>query len=95
MPEFQDIAPDAVIIEGVARNGKPCRIVDNTASVSREELQQLLDTLIREKQFGIQGQSSAGGETIRIGGPRFTHIQIGDGLYRLLLLPYEARLEKF
>lgn len=91
----QDNFPNAVIIEATAHNGRPCRIIDNTGAVDEQQLRALLDDLIREKQFGIQGLSSSGGETITIGGPRFTHVQLGDALYRLLLFPYEARIEKY
>lgn len=92
-PNDQDYAPNAVIVEGIAHNGKPCRLVDNTGTVSREELEALLKDLISNKEFGLKGVSQ--GETLTMGGTRFTHVQVGDSLYRLLLFPYEARLEKF
>ena len=85
----------AVIIEGVAHNGKPCRIVDNTGTVERGELDALLAQLIGEKQFGLAGRSMAGGNTIKLGAPEFTHIQLGAEIYRFILLPYEARIEAF
>ncbi len=85
----------AVIVEGVAHNGRPCRVVDNTGHIDRAELKALLDTLIEQKSFGLSGLSQAGGNTITVGGPEFTHIQFGERLYRLILLPYEARLEAF
>lgn len=94
-PKAEEIRPDAVIIEGVAHNGKPCRVVDNTASVPRAELRDLLNTLIEEKRFGLGGMSVAGGNRIALDEPVGTHIQLGDDLYRILLYPYEARIEPF
>ncbi|APZ44695.1 hypothetical protein BW247_11940 [Acidihalobacter ferrooxydans] len=85
----------AVTIEGIAHNGKPCRIVDNTGTVARAELESLLAELIEQRRFGLSGRSLAGGSSIRIGEPEFTHIQLGDDLYRFILLPYEARIEAF
>jgi hypothetical protein len=85
----------AVVIEGVAHNGKPCRIVDNTGTVAREELEALLTELIEQRRFGLSGRSVAGGDRIRLGEPDFTHIQLGGELYRFILLPYEARIEVF
>lgn len=93
--ETQDYAPDAVILDGIAHNGKPCRLVDNTGSVARAELEALFAALIREKQFGLQGLSGDGGNAIKIGAARFSHVQLGTALYRLLLFPYEARIEKY
>lgn len=92
---MREDAEHAIVIEGVAHNGKPCRIVDNTGTVAREELEMLLAELIEQRRFGLSGRSSAGGTSIRIGEPEFTHIQLGDELYRFILLPYEARLEVF
>ena len=89
------ISDNATVIEGVAHNGKPCRIVDNTGEIDRGELQALLDDLIENKQFGLAGRSLAGGNTITLGAPDFTHMQFGDDLYRFILLPYEARIETF
>lgn len=94
-PARDEIRPDAVIIEGVAHNGKPCRIVDNTASADPEELRALLQTLIEEKRFGLGGISVSGGNRISLDEPIGTHIQIGNDLYRILLYPYEARIEPF
>lgn len=87
--------PEAVIIEGATVSGKRCRVVDNTGTVKRAELQNLLDELIREKRFGFSGISSAGGTAITIGAPVFAHVQLGGELYRLILFPYEARIERF
>jgi hypothetical protein len=89
------ISDKATVIDGVAHNGKPCRIVDNTGEIDQAELQSLLDQLIAEKQFGLAGKSLAGGNTIKLGAPDFTHMQFGDDLYRFILLPYEARIEAF
>lgn len=94
-PAPGDIRPDATIIEGVAHNGKPCRIVDNTASVDAHELHQLLEVLIRERRFGLHGLSVAGGNHIAIDRPIGTHIQLGRDIYRILMFPYEARIEPF
>lgn len=90
-----ELSPQAVILEGVAHNGKPCRIVDNTGRVPREELRSLFDELIAQRRFGLSGRSAAGGTTIRLGAPEFTHVQLGGELYRLILFPYEARIDVF
>lgn len=87
--------PGAVIIEGATASGKRCRIIDNTGTVERTELRNLLDELVREKRFGFSGVSSAGGGAITIGAPVFAHVQLGGELYRLILFPYEARIERF
>ncbi len=87
--------PETVIIEGATVSGKRCRIIDNTGTVERAELQNLLDELIREKRFGFSGISSVGGSAITIGAPVFAHVQLGGKLYRLVLFPYEARIERF
>jgi hypothetical protein len=87
--------PDAVVVEGVLANGKRCRLVDNTRSVPGEELQALLDALIRERRFGLSGLSRTGTSSIPIGAPVFAHVQLGERLYRLILFPHEARIEPF
>ena len=94
-PSVDFIQPDAQIIQGVTHTGKPCRIVDNTASVSLAELQEVLTTLIREKRFGLSGLSAKGGNSISLNAPTCSHIQFGDKLYRMLLFSYEARIEPF
>lgn len=94
-PQAGAISPDATIIEGVATNGKPCRLVDNTGRVASVELQALLDELIAQKRFGLQGLSVAGSNRIAIDQPIGTHIQLGDDIYRILMYPYEARIETF
>jgi hypothetical protein len=86
--------PDATTIEGIAHNGKPCRVIDNTGDLNEAELVQFLGDLIEQKQFGIKGLSASDG-TIKLGQPQATHIQFGETLYRLLLFPYEARIEAF
>jgi len=88
------LSDKAIIIEGQTLNGKSCRLVDNTGEIDRHELEQLLGQLIEQKQFGIKGLSSTDG-SIKLGQPQATHIQFGDTLYRLLLFPYEARIEAF
>lgn len=87
--------PDATIIESVAHNGKPCRIVDNTGTIDRSELERLLADLIEARHFGLRAMSAQGDNAIKLGEPQFTHMQFGDRIYRMLLFPYEARLEAF
>ena len=94
-PREGDVRPGATIIEGVAHNGKPCRIVDNTGEVPRAELDEVLQALIREKKFGVGGLSASGGSTIALNQPTTSHIQFGEKLYRLLVFTYEARIEPF
>ena len=95
MSEIPPPAPGATIVESVAHNGKPCRVVDNTGTIARVELERLLVDLVETRQFGVRGLSAKGGNTIRLGEPEFTHTQFGDQMYRMLLFPYEARLEAF
>lgn len=95
MSEEFVLSKQAVVVEGVAHNGKPCRIVDNTGKIPRDELQTTLDQLIESKSFGLSGRSLAGGNTISIGAAEYGHIQFGDDLYRMILKPYEALLEGF
>lgn len=85
----------ATVVDGLAQNGKPCRVIDNTGCLSIESLRALLEDLIRERQFGLSGLSEAGETAIRIGAPKFTHIQLEDNLFSLTVYPYEAWLEKF
>ena len=82
------------IVSGLTGNNKVCRIIDNTRSVDRILLEQLLQELIADKQFGLHGLSSADGN-IKLNEPRFTHIQLGENLYRLLIFSHEAHIEKF
>lgn len=85
----------AIVLEGIAHNGKSCRIVDNTGTVPFTELRSLLDELIDDGRFGITGRSMSGDGRMLIGAPDFTHIQLGDKVYRFILFPYEARIEAF
>jgi hypothetical protein len=39
--------------------------------------------------------SAKGGNTINLNEPAVSPVQFGDQLYRLLLFPYEARVEPF
>lgn len=94
-PREGEVHAGATVIEGVAHNGKPCRIVDNTGSVDPREMQEVLDALIAEKRFGLGGMSAKGGNTINLKEPAVSPVQFGDTLYRLLLFPYEARIERF
>lgn len=90
--------PDVVVprvVEGVAHNGKPCRLIDNTGTVAIEELQSLLNELIAGRHFGLRARSALGSQTIRLGDPEFTHLQLGEQMYRLLVFSYEAHLEAF
>lgn len=95
MTPLCEIGPEATIIEGVAHNGHPCRIVDNTGTVDAKELRAVLDTLIADRRFGMGGLSAKGGTTIPIGRGENGHIQFGDQLYRILLFPYEAHIDIF
>ena len=95
MSEIPPPAPGATIVESIAHNGKSCRVVDNTGTIARVELERLLVDLVESRQFGVRGLSAKGGNTIRLGEPEFTHMQFGDQMYRMLLFPYEARLEAF
>ena len=85
----------AVILEGMTKRGKPCRLIDNTASAPREELVALLNDLIEQEHFGPSGLSVAGGNTIRIGAPQSAHVQLGEHIYRMIVVDYSARLESF
>ncbi|MDX5936546.1 hypothetical protein [Acidithiobacillus thiooxidans] len=92
---LQPVRADAVIIEGKTKRGKPCKIIDNTCQVPRQELQALLDDLIEQEHFGPSGLSMAGGNSIRIGAPQSAHVQLGNDIYRMILVDYEARIEVF
>ena len=94
-PGPEAVRADATIITGVTHNNHPCRIVDNTGLVSRQDLEEVLRALIAERRFGIAALSAHGSGVLSIGHPDSTHIQFGDRLYRLLLFPYEARIENF
>lgn len=95
LPQTKPLSEQAQILDGVAQNGRPCRVVDNTGTIAKAELQEFLDALIEQKRFGLSGLSAKGGNTITLGAPEFTHIQFGETLYRFILFPYEARLEAF
>lgn len=89
------LSPEAIVVTGETRNGKACRIVDNTGSIDIAELRALLDQLIEDGRFGLSGRSLAGDSRMVIGAPDFTHIQFGETVYRFVLFPYEARIEAF
>ncbi len=89
------INANAVIVDGKMDNGHACRLVDNTGDIDHGTLEELLRALIFERRFGGAGLSPAGGNTVTIGTPQYGHIQIGERLYRLLIFPYEARIEQF
>jgi len=82
------------MIKGTTLNGKPCKIIDATTTLSHDILQELLNDFIKKRSFGLSGYSQDG-QTIKLNQARFSHIQIQNQLYRLILLPYEARIEKF
>ena len=86
---------DAVILEGMTKRGKPCRLIDNTVSAPREELAALLNDLIEQEHFGPSGLSMAGSNTISIGTPQSAHVQLGGNIYRMIVVDYAARLEVF
>ncbi len=81
-------------VTGISHTGKPCRLIDNTGTVAPAQLQRLLDDLIEQKAFGLKGLSGPG-NTIALGHPQLGHIQLGGSLYRLIIRPYEARIEAF
>lgn len=95
MNQEHPIEDHATIVDGYAHNGKPCRVVDNTGTIPRDELVAFLDELVEQQRFGMSGLSSTGGNTIRLGEPELVHVQFGETLYRLILMPYEARIERF
>ena len=86
---------DAVILEGMTKRGKPCRLIDNTVSAPREELAALLNDLIEQEHFGPSGLSMAGSNTISIGTPQSAHVQLGENIYQMIVVDYAARLETF
>ncbi len=88
-------APGAVTINGETESGHACCLTDNTGGIDTGTLKELLQLLIREGQFGGAGLSAAGAGAIVIGAPRCGHIQVDGVLYRLLVFPYEARIERF
>jgi hypothetical protein len=89
------LSEQAVIVEGRARNGGPCRVVDSTGTVDHGLLGELLVDLVQARRFGLSGMSAPGTEAIRLGAPDFPHIQRGRGVNRLILFSCEARLEAF
>lgn len=93
-PDPFPISSQAVTVEGVTHNGKKCRIIDNTGTISTEELERLLSDLVQQKQFGVLAQTSGDGR-LNLGGGRGGHIQVNGTLYRLVLYPYAAIIENF
>lgn len=93
--EVPPVAPGARIVEGVTSSGKPCRVVDDTGQIAEAELEAFLKALIENDHFGLKLVSPVGSNALRLGEPQFAHVQFGDSLYRLLLFPYEARLQAF
>ncbi len=81
---------------GRTRRGQPCALLDNTGdALPRAELERLLADLIAAEAFGFRASGDAGGTTIPLDRPSFGHVQIGEGLYRLIVERSRARLEKF
>ncbi|MCG5517243.1 MULTISPECIES: hypothetical protein [unclassified Ectothiorhodospira] len=92
---FASAPEGSVVVESVTTAGKPCRIVDTTGTVRRDVLASLLEQLIAERRFGLSALSAAGSGVINLDEPQFAHVQLDEALYRLILLPDEARLELF
>lgn len=82
------------VLRALTHTGHACQLTDLTGRVSSDELRKLLDDLIATKAFGLSAISTDSA-TIKLDAPKLAHIQIGDELYRLLLFPYEGRIEKF
>jgi len=82
------------IVSAQSPNGRDCKLKDMTQSIDRNELEQLMQDLLEQKLFGFNMLSSTDG-VMNLDKPRLTHIQLGEELYRLLLFPYEARIETF
>ena len=90
------IRPDATRVTGVTRRGRACELLDNTgAGLSLEALREILEALIAQDRFGMAMTSAAGGSTLDLERREMGHIQIGDGLFRLLVHRYTARIEPF
>ncbi|MBI2311609.1 MAG: hypothetical protein HYU77_03805 [Betaproteobacteria bacterium] len=90
------LRPDAVRVEGLTRNGKPCVLVDNTGDrLPLGELRDILQGLIAQEAFGFKVLSPSGGGTLDLDRRECAHIQIGERLYRLLVYRFEARIEPF
>ncbi len=89
------LSPYAKIISGFTRRGKSCRLIDNTGAADPEDLQKLLEDLISQDHFRHLGLSAAGGNAIRLDAPQTAHVQLGERLYRLVVMDSEARLEAF
>jgi len=87
---------DAVRVAGATRRGRPCTLIDNTGErLPETELREILAALIDQDRFGFRAASPAGGSALSIDQPETAHIQIGAKLYRLIVLRYEARIERF
>ena len=90
------VRADATRLEGWTRAGRPCELIDNTgAGLARADLQAVLDALIAADRFGLAFASPKGGSTLDLEHREAGHIQIGEGLYRLLVRRYTARIEPF
>ncbi|MFP4080122.1 MAG: hypothetical protein ACLFTM_05745 [Ectothiorhodospira sp.] len=85
----------ATVVESKTPSGRPCRLTDRTATLPREVLAGFLEELIAGGHMGFTAISAPSSGAIRLDEPRFTHVQLEGRLYRLLLRPGEARLERF
>lgn len=94
LPDGITLNQRAGMVEARNSRGKICQLIDNTGTIEDSQLIDLLNQLIEDEQFGINALSSTDG-TLNIDKPRLSHIQIQDDLYRLLLLRYQAVIEKF
>ena len=94
LPDEITLNHGANVVEARNSRGKICQLIDNTGTIENSQLINLLNQLIQDEQFGINALSSMDG-TLNIDKPRLSHIQIHDELYRLLLLRYQAVIEKF
>ncbi len=88
-----DTPSPSITVEGLTRRGRPCHLTDKTATLSPETLESLLQDLIDQEQFGVLGVTQ--GDTLSLGAPRFSHIQLEGRLYRLLVFRHHATIEEF
>lgn len=85
----------ARIVHGQLSSGRQCRVVDHSGQVPHGELAGLLNALIDQGAFGLTALSQPGSGTIDLGKPKFSHIQLGDALYSLVVYRYEAHVTRF
>lgn len=81
-------------IQGQTHRGHACSLIDDTGdALAPGELERLLAELIAADAFGFRASGAASG--VALDRPSLAHVQIAGRLYRLLVMRYEARLEKF